>query len=68
MWVSDNPRVIARWLRQCSENSNVADRCHSCPFGRFADLEDANCMDELHLAAAELIEKQNKIPKEEIRK
>lgn len=62
---NNHPKTIARWLRRCVEDPRVADQCHSCPFGLYASMdEDRNCMDELHYAAAELIERQNRIQKE----
>lgn len=45
--------IVVRWLRQCSEDPLVADRCHSCPF----DDGVHNCMDYLHTTAADLLEK-----------
>lgn len=61
----ESPQTIARWLRRCVEDPRVADQCYGCPFARHAMLDpNKNCMDELHYAAAELIEQQNNIKPE----
>ena len=58
MFESIDPATVARWLRRCVEDTTEADRCYHCPFGLNAAPDgEWNCMDELHLAAAELIER-----------
>lgn len=58
----DDPRMVARWLRRCVEDPKEPDRCYCCPFGLYTSLDgERNCIDELHIAAAELIERQNGI-------
>ena len=58
IYEKDNPKQVARWLRRCVEDSKEPDRCYACPYGQFASLDgERNCIDELHTAAAELIER-----------
>lgn len=63
--LKNNPRVIAKWLRRCVEDPDEPDRCHRCPYGIYASGDqELNCMDELHRAAAGMIERQNRLTKE----
>ena len=60
-----SPKTIAKWLRRCVEDPKEPDRCHRCPYGIYASSDaEYNCMDELHRAAAGVIERQNKLTKE----
>lgn len=62
MFDLNNPAIIARWLRRCTAG---IDCCNSCPYGLQASGEpDHGCMDELHNAAARMIEKQNKLERQ----
>ena len=46
-------RVVAQQLRKCSEDDKVADYCRYCQH----DDGVHNCMDHLHITAADLLEK-----------
>lgn len=62
----NHPKTVAKWLRRCVEDAQEADRCYSCPYGLYSSLDDEkNCIDELHHAAAELIERQSGIQRKE---
>ena len=53
-----NPRTVVKWLRNCNEDPKEPDRCHRCPYGIYADGGgEYTCMDELHRAAASVIER-----------
>lgn len=45
--------IVVNWLRHCSEDPAVPDRCGKCPF----DDGVHNCMDYLHTTAADLLVK-----------
>lgn len=57
MEVSQNDKyqeaIVVNWLRRCTEDTSVKDRCGSCPF----DDGIHNCMDHLHSTAADLLVK-----------
>lgn len=45
--------IIIRALRGCLDDVKVVDYCHKCPF----DDGIHNCIDYLHITAADLLEK-----------
>lgn len=60
-----NPRTVVKWLRNCNEDPKEPDRCHRCPYGIYANGGgEHTCMDELHRAAASVIERQCKLTME----
>ena len=66
IYEKDDPKQVARWLRRCVEDIKEPDRCYCCPYGLYASMdEEHNCIDELHLAAAELIERRCGIRREQ---
>lgn len=46
-------RQVAYWLRRCSETNGTAWSCNNCPF----DDGENNCVDEIRVIAAGLIER-----------
>ena len=45
--------IVVDWLRHCTEDPNVKNRCDRCPF----DDGIHNCIDHLHNTAADLLVK-----------